>query len=558
MFSYLEYRINNKEWLICFVQKDLLLLVTSLFLFAMANLTIHNIIPNLIAIFLSLSIIALFLALSLSFLNLFFKKIDNKIEKLSIFIVIVLILTFIIVYTKICFLRFNAGMSNLYDLGNMEQAVWNTLHGNFLRTTTSNLNTRLGGHFDIFLVFLTPFYALWPSPKLLILIQNIIIGLGALPLFLIAKKTLRSSLAGLVFAFTYLISPILGAACLFDFHAITLVSSFLFFAFYFLLKKHYIFYFIFIVLALTCKEEVSLLIFLLGAYIYWKYNKKIGIVTLLLGLSWFVLAFFIIIPHFAQGAGNIFLTERYDYLGSNKSQIIKSIITNPGLLLKNLWDIKKLTYFLYLILPLGALMLFSPFTLLGIPSFAIYILSNYKGMFSGGVHYSAPLLFYLVLGSIFGIKFWIKKVKKAEPIILYSLLLLVLFSSLFFGCKFKLKIWGPERESFHVAEASAVAEEKQPEIKKIKQLIPENVSLSSSPTVGVHFAARENIYLFPRIDDASYVILDQPGLTWTQISLDDYKKSFEQLRKNNEFQIIYEDNAYLIVKRKKEKNAYIN
>jgi uncharacterized membrane protein len=45
-----------------------------------------------------------------------------------------------------------------FDLGNMVQAIWNTLHGHFLETTTlsGNQASRLGFHVDPFRVLLAP------------------------------------------------------------------------------------------------------------------------------------------------------------------------------------------------------------------------------------------------------------------------------------------------------------------------------------------------------------------------------------------------------------------
>jgi len=548
ILSYFEARTRNKLFWLFLVQKGVLLLLLTSILFLIANLFFAAKIPRLLAVFFSLTVIAGFGTLILSSLRDKFNQLNLRIKNFAPFILWGAIIIFIIFYTRLCFLRFEAGLSNLFDLGNMEQAVWGTLHGYFLRSTTGALSTRLEAHTDLFLIFLVPFYALWQSPKLLLLVQVIIAGTGAFPLYLIAKKLLKSPLAGLVFAFAYLVSPILGAALLYDFHAITLVSSFLFFAFYFLLEKRYLPYFIFILLALTCKEEVSLLIFLLGIYVYLKHNKKIGLFTIFLGLSWFLIAFFVIIPYFSGQRDNIFLIERYNHFGATQKDIVKTFIKQPGVVIKSLWDINKLLYVLYLILSFGGLMLFSPFVLLGCSSFSINILSNFWPMYSGGYHYSAPLLFYLLIGSIFGLKFWLKKRGKN---IFYSFLVFIFLSSLFYGYYFRLSIWGPQRERFNVEAAINEKQMKKEEIKKIKEMVPPDVAISTSGACGVFFAGRKNIYLFPRIDDAAYIVLDKPFPLDASNSYADYlRKLNNQLFQNKDFEIIFKGNCYLVGKRK--------
>lgn len=543
------WEAKNGNFIKILVRKSLYWLGASFLAWTVALLTLKNFIPQVLGVFIALFIGILFCTLILFFLkDLAF---ESRIEKVAPFIVGAMILVFVVFYTYLCFLRFEAGLSNLYDLGNMEQAVWGTLHGYFLRSTTGALATRLEGHTDLFLVLLVPFYALWPSPKLLLLAQVVIAGLGALPLYLISKKLLKSTSAGLVFALAYLINPLLGASLLFDFHALTLVSSFLLFAFYFLLEKRYIFYFIFILLALSCKEEISLLILALGIYVYFKHNRKVGIATSLMGALWFMLAFGIIIPHFSSNHENKFLVERYSYHGGSQKDILKSFLTRPGLTLINLLDYHKLVYFLYLILPWGALVIFSPFILLALPSFLIYVFSNFWPMYSGGYQYSSVMVFYLAIGTILGIRFWLKRFPH-ERSLLFGLLLYLFLASMFFGFRYRLRIWGPQRPRFDIKAALEERANKKSEIDRIKTLIPSDVPLSASGAVGVFFAGRKDIYLFPKINNARYIVLDRPSPLNARNSYADYLRDLNnQLLRNKDFQIIFKGNYYLVAKAKK-------
>jgi len=545
--SWQEAKLKKQKFIFIFAKKESYALVTALLLFIFAKLLVFNIFPTIITNFLSYATVALFFTLSLSFLNGLFKKVDPKLKKISIFILVVLILSFIFIYTKLSFLALT-GQSGVFDLGNMEQAVWGTLHGYFMRNTAGGLSSRLGGHFDIFLVLLTPFYAIWPSPKMLLFVQTLILGLGAWPLFLITRKLLKSSLAGLVFAFAYLISPILGAGALFDFHAVTLVAPFLFFAFYFLIEKRYFWYFVFIFLAITCKEEIAFLIFLLGIYVYLKHNKKLGIATSLTSLVWFLVIFFIIMPHFRQGADYLFL-NRYSYLDySSQTGFLKSLLLHPGAVIINLFKIQKLIYFLYLILPFGGLMLFSLFTILGFPSFAIYILSDNENILSGGFHYSVPLLFYLIMGSIYSIKFWLKKLKLHKSV-LYSFLVFIFLSSIFFGYDFRFMRLGIQfdRPRFNI---HTTVTEHNKKINEVKKLVPSNASVSVSLVSGVHFAARKDIYIFPLINNADYIVLEQPGWSWDVTNVNDLQKAINEVHKNKDYQVIYDNQDYFVAKKK--------
>ena len=108
----------------------------------------------------------------------------------------ILIGVYIITFSTLSILRHNAFASAL-DLGNMDQTVWNTLNGNFFSLTNNGQNvSRLAVHGDFLLVLFAPLYALWSNPRILLIAQSIYLGLGAVPLFLIAKSTVFSNTSG--------------------------------------------------------------------------------------------------------------------------------------------------------------------------------------------------------------------------------------------------------------------------------------------------------------------------------------------------------------------------
>ena len=96
-----------------------------------------------------------------------------------------------------------------FDLGNMVQAIWNTLHGHFLETTTAtgHQRNRLGFHVDPFLLLFAPLLWIWSNPVLLPVIQALAVASGALPVFWLARKHLGSSRTAAHFAFAYLLYP---------------------------------------------------------------------------------------------------------------------------------------------------------------------------------------------------------------------------------------------------------------------------------------------------------------------------------------------------------------
>ena len=96
-------------------------------------------------------------------------------------------------------LRHEAFITGRFDLGNMVQAVWSTAHGHPLEMTELHGDqiSRLAAHVDPILVLFAPLWWIWPSPHMLLAVQAVVIALGAVPVFLLARKHLASPRAAL-------------------------------------------------------------------------------------------------------------------------------------------------------------------------------------------------------------------------------------------------------------------------------------------------------------------------------------------------------------------------
>ena len=156
-------------------------------------------------------------------------------------------------------MRYENYFTGRFDLGNMAQTVWNTAHGRiFILTDPNGTNTvsRLATHADFLLILLAPFYVIWSDPKMLLLIQTLILSIGAVYIFLISKKVLKYPPLALTFALMYLLNPSVQRTNLYEFHAVTLATTFLLAAFYYVLEKRLYWFLLFGILAALTKEQV--------------------------------------------------------------------------------------------------------------------------------------------------------------------------------------------------------------------------------------------------------------------------------------------------------------
>jgi len=191
--------------------------------------------------------------------------------------VCLLILAYVVFFSWLAIMRHEAFRSAAMDLGYTDQVVWNTLHGRFMQFSTyeeapidlplaqfRRTDHLLAFHVELLLAPISLLYLVYASPATLLVLQVVIIGLGALPAFWLARKHTGSDFAGLAFAAVYLLAPALQGALLSDFHAVSLTASLLLFAFYFLDERRYALFFTTVAAAMLAKEEIPALVLMQG------------------------------------------------------------------------------------------------------------------------------------------------------------------------------------------------------------------------------------------------------------------------------------------------------
>jgi uncharacterized membrane protein len=306
-------------------------------------------------------------------------------------------------------LRYDTFKATAFDLGNMDQAVWNTLHGRFFQFTNQGIDwygppTRLAQHVEPILLPLSLLYLLYSDPRTLLVFQTLVLASGALPVFLLTRHHLRAwPLFAPVMAAAYLFSPALLGINLFDFHPISLVTPLLLYAMLALTYKRYVWFVICCILAAACKEEIGLIVALLGVMVIWKYKlPRLGIALIIGGVLWSGLAFFVIMPRFYPGTLHNNFWYRYEALGSSPTKAIINILLHPWILLSYV-TLDRIYYLAGLIRNVGFLAILAPeWFLPALPSLALNMLSSDSNLYSGVYHYNAPIIPFIMMAAIIG------------------------------------------------------------------------------------------------------------------------------------------------------------
>lgn len=472
------------------------------------------------------------------------------------------VLLYALYFSHLTLLRYYAFESRALDMGNLNQTIWNTAHGDWFRITNQEveLTNRLGYHVEPILLPIAAIYRLHPTPELLLVLQATIVALGALPIYALARRRGLNDWLALSFALAFLLNPTIQAANWLEFHPVTLAPTFLMAAFYFLIAGRTRWFALFALLAAGCKEEIGLLVAMIGLYAGWALRRpRLGLATLALAGGWSLLAVFGIQQ--AAAGGNIHW-GRYAYLGETTPDKLITLVTQPDVIIAQLQRAEIGRYLFELLLPVGFTALLAPeVLLLAFPSLAINLLANFTPMHQvTTLIYAAPVLPFVMLAAVVGTARVNKNVKAAVmgqsntsltsmtlptqarsvPGFQIAAALLVLG-----GALIGQRLWGylPGGGNYlplHVTEHHRRAA-------TILAQIPPDAAVSAQDRLNPHVSGRRTLYIFPRVEDADYVLLDVTGPAWPQHP-NDLKRSVDALLAG-EFGVAAAEDGYLLLKR---------
>lgn len=385
-----------------------------------------------------------------------------------------------VISLRVTLFRYNNYEYGKFDLGNMSQMVYNTLHGNFMEVTDyfgANMPRWGMSHVDPFLVVFVPFYAIWPDARVLIIGQLFLLISSAIPLYLISLRVLKSAMASLFVAMAFLFYPAVGYLLAWTgFHGVTAVVPLFLWAFYVFeemahrnkfSKKAIILFFILCILTMTGKEEISLIFVMYGLFIvFFRHQKKLGLALSALSLVWFCISFFVLIPSaahyriegyktFAKSVeldaqpsrdvlnSNYFLS-RYGEFGDSYAEVAVNIVLNPLKVGDVFFSGDRKENFMMTFLPVLFLPFLSvPLLLIASPEFAINYLTTQSGIGTSEIynHRISMILPPLFISALFSIHFIDKAVrvlfKRKINYLKQGLALILLLSNVYFSNKYQ-------------------------------------------------------------------------------------------------------------------------
>jgi uncharacterized membrane protein len=288
-----------------------------------------------------------------------------------------------------------------WDLGQLDNEFYNALHGRPFRCTPlfrePNNWVELRDHATFSVYALLPLYALHPAASTLLVLQCLLLGLGAIPLYRFAARRLSPPLAVLV-TLCYLVYPPMHGAQFFDFHFQPVAAAFILAAIDAFDARRMRLFWVFFVIALGCREDVSIGFAILGLFLVLAgYRTREGAVVAAVSAVYFVALRFFIMP--AVGAWG-FSDIYKDLIPTGESgfgPVVKTLLTNPLYTLRTLVTPEKLRYTLQIVAPLAFLPLRRRWLAVWLIPGAILTLltTGYGPTLDIGYHYGADFVPYV-------------------------------------------------------------------------------------------------------------------------------------------------------------------
>jgi uncharacterized membrane protein/glycosyltransferase involved in cell wall biosynthesis len=388
-----------------------------------------------------------------------------------------------------------------FDLAVVDQALWASWNGG-LSNSLSTLLTSSIYERSIFayeaapaLLLLLPAYAVGlGGPQLLLMSQSLALGVGAIALHRLSTNYI-ARIPALLITLAYVFYFLTARIALGRFHIMAWSIPLLLFAVDAYQRRRFVAYYLLVVFALTCGLDVALVVLGLGLYLFIFNRERVhGLMTFILGMTWFTVAAMAIMPFFGGSPGEV--------LGWRSSMTDETFFP---------WLIERLIrpdvglYLWELTAPLGFIpLLGAPLLLPTLPRLILNLIAENPAFTSLNGRYEIVLIPFLFLASVKGIKWLEIKFRKrnfASP--QFAVSLLILMASVFTSL-----IKGPNLAAIlghrFTPQESAALETGHHILKRIGP----RASVATQSPFAILLAHRNQLSILPRVQDPDFIFFD--------------------------------------------------
>jgi uncharacterized membrane protein len=289
--------------------------------------------------------------------------------------------------------------TSTYDSALYDQGIWlmSRFEAPFVTLMGRNL---MGDHTSFLLVFLVPLYWVFPAAGTMFFAQSAMIGAGALPIYLYARKRLSSDWYGVVMAAVYLLHPAVSWTNMENFHPDAFLGVLIGFAIYGALERKWRLYAVFVFLSLLVKEDVSLVVVPLGIWVAIKRDRRIGLLTIVGSVAFMAVAMLLVM----RSLIGVPTRNGWRIPFGGPSGLIETSLRDPTQVIDYLRRQGRPRYLWQMTVPLGFMFFRKP-SVAAISALVVFtnILSTFWYQFHIQYHYSLIAVPALVMGTTYAL-----------------------------------------------------------------------------------------------------------------------------------------------------------
>lgn len=310
-----------------------------------------------------------------------------------------------------------------YDHGLFNQLFWNNLHGRFFQSSLSGANSvgvvqdgqipsvdflHWGQHFVPDFLLWLPFYALYPHPATLVVLQVLLMAAGGVVLYPLARHYLDVRLSLLITASYFSAIAVIGPTFA-NFYEHCQIPLFTFGMLLAMEKRRWGIFWVLALLVLGIREDTGIFLFGFGLYLLVsRRHPKVGAILCLLSFAYVAFVTNVVMTQFSDDSARLYLSGRFrQYVKGNPApstlEVLWGMLTHPVEVLQTLLTPFDRRFF-YLVshwLPLAFVPALSPSTwLITAPPLLSLLVQAQKDVLVTTLRYSVAIVPGMFYGAI--------------------------------------------------------------------------------------------------------------------------------------------------------------
>jgi uncharacterized membrane protein len=442
-------------------------------------------------------------------------------------------------------LYYNAYSTEWVDFSFGFPPIWQTPRYGFFRMINefSAETTELRLHWPLIYIALSPITLLWKSPILVFWMQTFFFAASAYAVYLLSKHYLKNPVHCYCIATLFLAYLPVHLANLFDFHPDPLAMPFILFAFLFAARRSWPKYWLCVFATLCCIEYAGLLMAGYGIWLFSR-NKKTGLSTAAISITWFMLVVLYAIPLINNGLPSIVIGQNYGDIGGSNGLVSMAsfALANPSIVLAKFFRQNNIVAMVSMFLPFAFLPLRKPWIL------AAGVLIVVKNALSGsGMELLAHRETLFIPFIVYALILCIADITDHSLKRFYLLAVTIAVGVTFFlqGHAFPTRGFWNLRSQYIKSPHDKICD-------RLIAKIPDTSAVMSSSHIAPHLMARKWYFLFPRFPTPvkpEYIVVDTlEQADWDWLSRKEYMEGFGFIKRSRGYGLIEEENGIFLFK----------